>query len=168
MDWAFHPKPQTDPVAVESVCPEEKGKRYVSFRNAGGGALNSWLPSTKPLPTIMRGGGVQYYTERLAYDKPAPTIKKSLGSFGLGFIHPEHLRRITIAELKRLGSFPDEYRLTGKFEEQWARIGNSVPPLLMKAIAEHIRNAILMPLSRARIACGASVIAVQCLAKAGA
>jgi len=37
----------------------------------------------------------------------------------------------------------DIYIITGKFKDQWARIGNSVPPYLMKAIAETIYNEIL-------------------------
>jgi DNA (cytosine-5)-methyltransferase 1 len=31
----------------------------------------------------------------------------------------------------------------GKYSEQWARIGNSVPPLFMRAIAQHLRERIL-------------------------
>lgn len=120
MDWAFHPKPQTDPVAVESVCPEEKGKRYVSFRNAGGGALNSWLPSTKPLPTIMRGGGVQYYT-----------TEKSHSMVPLSVLIP-------------CASFPKSFKWAGNKLDITNRIGNCVPPLLMKAIAENIRKAPFM------------------------
>ena len=161
-----HPKPKTKPITVrEAFNNVPPGLRY----ELSGKKQIEYVAKMKPGDSFADALGKTYGydTERLAYDKPAPTIKKSLGSSRLGFIHPEHPRRITIAELKRLGSFPDEYRLTGKFEEQWARIGNSVPPLLMKAIATHIRKAILMPISRARIASGTSETAVPCLAKAG-
>lgn len=33
--------------------------------------------------------------------------------------------------------------MIGDFKKKWARIGNSVPPLFMEAIARHIRTAIL-------------------------
>jgi site-specific DNA-cytosine methylase len=33
--------------------------------------------------------------------------------------------------------------MIGKYRDKWARIGNSVPPLFMKAIALHIRKYIL-------------------------
>jgi len=56
---------------------------------------------------------------------------------------PDENRYISISELKRLGSFPDQFELFGSFEEKWARIGNSVPPLLMRAIALHIKSEIL-------------------------
>jgi site-specific DNA-cytosine methylase len=39
-----------------------------------------------------------------------------------------------------LQSFPDEFQLIGNYYQQWAVIGNSVPPLFMKAIAEHVRK----------------------------
>lgn len=72
-------------------------------------------------------------------NKPSPTISKTCtGTWFSGMIHPNYPRLFTINELKRLGSFPDSYKLIGKFQEQWARIGNSVPPNLMKAIASHI------------------------------
>jgi len=78
--------------------------------------------------------------KRLSYNLPSKTIVKTLLS---GLVHPEEDRYLTINELKRISTFPDDYKFIGKFEEQWSRIGNSVPPLFMKAIAEHIRINIL-------------------------
>jgi DNA (cytosine-5)-methyltransferase 1 len=89
-----------------------------------------------------------YDTSRLHLAKPAPTLKKSLGSFALGFVHPIKNRRITISEAKRIMSFPDDFKFIGTYQEQWARIGNSVPPNLMRAIAEHIKNEILKKAKR--------------------
>jgi len=58
-------------------------------------------------------------------------------------IHPTENRIITIEELKRLASFSDNFKFTGSFRQQWARIGNAVMPNMMKAIAETIRKEIL-------------------------
>lgn len=83
---------------------------------------------------------------RFKWNAPAPTILKTVcvsPTFGAGLIMPDEDRYLSISELKRLGSFPDQFEITGKFEERWARIGNSVPPLLMRSIALHIKNAIL-------------------------
>lgn len=44
---------------------------------------------------------------------------------------------------KALASFPNDFKLAGGFRERWARIGNSVPPNLMRSIAEHVRKTIL-------------------------
>ena len=85
-------------------------------------------------------------TQRLHPNKPCPTITKTFGTgqYGDFLAHFESDRAITISELKRIASFPDDFKFVGKFEQQWARIGNSVPPLMTKAIAETIRDEILM------------------------
>ena len=43
-------------------------------------------------------------------------------------------RKFTIAEVRRLCGFPDDYVLTGGYAEQWARLGNSVPPPMSRAV----------------------------------
>jgi DNA (cytosine-5)-methyltransferase 1 len=58
-------------------------------------------------------------------------------------VHPSENRHLTIDEAKRIGSFPDSFCLTGKFDNQWERVGNSVPPLFMRAIAKHVQQTIL-------------------------
>lgn len=81
---------------------------------------------------------------RLKNNIPSYTIKKELGSYGLGAIHPIEDRILNISELKRLASFPDDYKFIGKFQEQWARIGNAVMPKMMYHIAKHIKEKILV------------------------
>lgn len=51
-------------------------------------------------------------------------------------------RSLNILEAKRIASFPDAFQFDGSFQEQWSRIGNSVPPLLMRAIAQRLREAV--------------------------
>lgn len=53
-------------------------------------------------------------------------------------------RKFTIAELKRICAFPDDFILTGSYAQQWERLGNSVPPVMMAAIASTVRDEILM------------------------
>ncbi len=55
-------------------------------------------------------------------------------------------RKFTIAELKRICAFPDDFILTGSYSQQWERLGNSVPPVMMYHIAAAIRDRILIPL----------------------
>ena len=80
---------------------------------------------------------------RLDADSPAATITKDAGNTTTGMIHPFEIRKLTIPEIKRLASFPDDFTMTGDFKSKWARIGNSVPPLFMRSIALHIRREIL-------------------------
>ena len=58
-----------------------------------------------------------------------------------GIIHPDRERYISLSEAKRIGSFPDDFKFVDR-ETGIMRIGNSVPPLLTKAIAETIRDEI--------------------------
>lgn len=103
---------------------------------------------------ILRGGdgsdvikGMSFNLKRLDESKPSRTIIKQVGRpnalYGGGLIHPKENRHLGISELKRLGSIPDNFKMLGKFQEQWMRIGNSVPPLFMRSIAKHIRSEIL-------------------------
>lgn len=76
--------------------------------------------------------------------KPCCTLPKMQTGRGFATIcHPYEKRALSIGEAKRIATFPDDYKLQGTYSDQWARIGNSVPPLLMKQIAEHIHQHIL-------------------------
>ncbi|MEZ5945231.1 MAG: DNA cytosine methyltransferase [Planctomycetaceae bacterium] len=76
--------------------------------------------------------------------KPCCTLPKMQTGTGFATIcHPFEPRALSIGEAKRIQTFPDDFILTGSYANQWARIGNSVPPLFMKQIATHIRQAII-------------------------
>ncbi len=81
-------------------------------------------------------------TKLLSWDRTSCTLTKSeIASTGI--IHPSRERFLTIPEAKRIGGFPDTFQFIGKREHRWMRIGNSVPPRFMQAIAEHVRDTIL-------------------------
>ncbi len=81
-------------------------------------------------------------TKLLSMDRTACTlVKQEIASTGI--IHPNRERYLTIAEMKRIGSFPDDYQMIGERKDKVGRIGNSVPPLFMRAIANHVRREIL-------------------------
>ena len=77
--------------------------------------------------------------------KPSPTITANCrGTRSIASVcHPTECRKFSIAELKRLCSFPDDFKLTGGYTQQYERLGRAVPPLMMRAIAETIKDQIL-------------------------
>ena len=74
----------------------------------------------------------------LEWDKPSPTIVAHLHKDGYMFIHPdiEQLRTITIREAALLQSFPIDYKFVASNPYCYKMIGNAVPVLFAKAIAE--------------------------------
>ncbi len=77
---------------------------------------------------------------KLSPDKPSPTIQAQPGP-NVGPFHWEN-RRLRVPELKRLFTFPDDFEFAGKRSSVQAQIGNSVPPLLAKRVAEQVAVAI--------------------------
>ena len=76
---------------------------------------------------------------RLDWDQPAKTITRWVFHPGSGrFFHPTQDRTITIREAARLHSYPDTFHFLGTYTEMASQIGESVPPLLAKTIAECI------------------------------
>ena len=85
-------------------------------------------------------GKSQFYgVNRLSWNSPAPTVIKTWQRL----IHPVCDAPPSAKQAKRIGSFPDSMVFVGSEASVWERIGNSVPPLFMEAIARHIRREIL-------------------------
>jgi DNA (cytosine-5)-methyltransferase 1 len=79
-----------------------------------------------------------------------PTITASGGIPGAaGITHPIDQRKFSIAELRSICSFPSDFALEGTYQQQWERLGRSVPPLMMKAVADVVRLEILDKARRA-------------------
>jgi DNA (cytosine-5)-methyltransferase 1 len=77
-------------------------------------------------------------------DTPSGTICASHGNLSTaGVTHPTECRKFTIAELRRICAFPDDFVLTGSYAQQWERLGRSVPPVMMMHIASAVRDRIL-------------------------
>jgi len=82
--------------------------------------------------------------KRAALDAPSFAINAAGGNTSTaGVCHPTEKRKFSIAELKRICAFPDDFILTGSYAQQWERLGNSVPPVMMAAIAATVRDEIL-------------------------
>lgn len=80
----------------------------------------------------------------LRWDKPSNTIPAHLYKDGLRHIHPDssQARSITIREAARLMSFPDDYVLHGSMGDKYKMLGNAVPPVFARVIADTIKEII--------------------------
>lgn len=97
---------------------------------------------------LKPGGQSDKYFQLVRTDpgKPCQTVTASSGTTSTASVsHPYERRKFSIAELKRICAFPDDYKLLGSYQQQWERCGRSVPPLMMKAIAEAVRDRVLDP-----------------------
>lgn len=74
---------------------------------------------------------------RLHEDEPSHTLTSKLDQG-----HPIHPRRISIREGARLQSFPDHFIFKGPRTKQALQIGNAVPPLLARALAEGLMQVL--------------------------
>ena len=88
--------------------------------------------------------GHHFNLKRVSLEKPAPTLT-AMGSNDTtaGAFHWNEPRKLTIGELKRIQSLPDDFVLTGKWNQQSERIGRMVPPLLLKSIADSVYENVI-------------------------
>lgn len=80
---------------------------------------------------------------RMRKDEISVTITTRFDTPSSGkFTHPYLHRAITVREAARIQSFPDTFIFTGNKGSQMKQVGNAVPPLLAKAVADVIMHDI--------------------------
>lgn len=138
-----HPHPTSRPVSFRTAVSDLDVSGLIVVPKGKAMALAKTLRPGESADMIHERYGHKrndFSLIRLHWDRPSPTVCKTIRPGQAGLLHPAENRYLSIGELKRVCSFPDEFELFGAFEEQWGRLGNAVPPLLMKAIAESMHK----------------------------
>jgi DNA (cytosine-5)-methyltransferase 1 len=94
------------------------------------------------MPYAHRNGIFKDKYFKLYADRPCRTITAHLKMDCLSHIHPYQIRSITPREAARVQSFPDDYLFLGAYLKTYMQIGNAVPVLMAKQIANVIKQYI--------------------------
>jgi DNA (cytosine-5)-methyltransferase 1 len=97
----------------------------------------------EPAPTIMAAGINSRRQGQATVKGDGHAVDPETGQRLKGDGQPMTRRRLTIPEIRRLCSFPDDYVLLGTYIQRWARLGNSVPPLMARAVGEALAKRLL-------------------------
>lgn len=116
----------TREVAMERFKAIKEGGNFHSLDNSL--KVNTYTDTSRTQNTIY---------QRLKYKDPSGTVLNVRKSM---WIHPVQDRAVSVREAARLQTFPDSFVFCGTKDSQYQQVGNAVPPMLAKAIAEHLAN----------------------------
>jgi DNA (cytosine-5)-methyltransferase 1 len=151
---AYHPEPTVEKeVTLKEALADVEAKEFIAFE-PGSLVHKVWtlMPPGKDATGLAHKCDPTK-SERLGFSmiklnplRASNTVTKTLmmGKTAWGaLIHWGEPRTMSIEELKIIGGFPPSWKLHGKIKDKWARIGNSVPPPMARAVAEHIGRELL-------------------------
>ncbi|WP_229071815.1 DNA cytosine methyltransferase [Collinsella aerofaciens] len=97
------------------------------------------------LPKGMKAARRSDHTKRYgrqSWDELASTVLTKCDPHWGAFFHPEQDRAFTVREAARIQSFPDHYVFFGSQAEQYAQVGNAVPPMLAAAVGTSLKSVL--------------------------
>lgn len=140
------PESNNEIISIKKAFKDVKPKLFIELKS-------EWY--TYKLWQKMKPGesGSKYHPKRNAFnfhkinpENVSCTIHKVLICANKGWgvvVHDKEPRSLSIEEIKRLSTFPDDFIFIGNIREQWARVGNSVMPKQMYHIAKTLKEEIL-------------------------
>jgi len=141
-----HPKGQTIPIttwqAIGHLGNEqipERGHVWLD-ESPQGRNTKTWVKAMKAKP------GENYAGQRIRgrWDRSSFTLTTGFPVHYLSSVgcHPRFTRTYSLLERRLLSSFPEPFKFTGTMQAGIKQTGNCVPPLFMRAIAEHVKQVL--------------------------
>jgi DNA (cytosine-5)-methyltransferase 1 len=165
-DWTLRSEAVTVRRAFSAIAPDASGvaaypgfssedvKRRIRAIPPDGGSWMDLLahpaadqlltPSMQRIVRERRFGSYPDVYGRMAWDRPAPTIKRECAHVGNGrYAHPAEHRLCSVREMAALQGFPNDFRLAdANLSNLYRHIGDAVPPLISHQLA-HLCSWIL-------------------------
>lgn len=125
-----HEAPRLSPINVKRMQYIEPGGNWTSIPD-------------ELLPKGMQRARKSDHTKRYGRVDPdglASTILTKCDPHWGAYFHYSQDRSFTVREAARIQSFPDHFVFTGTQAQQFAQVGNAVPPLLANAVGLAIKS----------------------------
>ena len=139
----YHPMPlleegsyKTTKEAIEDLIMMEDNKEFNHVRTKHSDDMKKRLSMVEEGKSLYDNYSDSW--KKCPWNEASCTIKENHGGVN---IHPIEPRVITVREMARLQSFPDDFIFKGSKGKQMVQIGNAVPPDLAKAIALSIKKS---------------------------
>ena len=140
----YHPEPLIKPdsyittkQAIEDLIMVDDDKDFNHLRTKHSDDMKRRLSSVLEGESLYENYSDSW--KKCPWNDASCTIKENHGGVN---IHPVESRVITVREMARLQSFPDDFIFKGPKSKQMVQVGNAVPPLLAKAIALSIKKSL--------------------------
>ena len=140
----YHPGPLIKPdsyittkQAIEDLIMVDDDKDFNHLRTKHSDDMKQRLSSVLEGESLYENYSDSW--KKCPWNDASCTIKENHGGVN---IHPVESRVITVREMARLQSFPDDFIFKGPKSKQMVQVGNAVPPLLAKAIGLSIKKSL--------------------------
>lgn len=129
---------KTDRSVKNNICRMSNARAKKVFAHMKQGDIYMDLPKEVRQILPFREDIFKDRLKRLVLKNPSWTILAHIGMDGYMYIHPTELRTLSVREAARIQSFPDDFVFIGNQQETYVQVGNAVPPIMAKAIANSV------------------------------